>query len=200
MAGPCFEDTNCIDLSEVDGKLQAAPKISPDSCNTLECRPNGMYVPHSVNRVTAAQIGGAGITVSLAALGNDVPTVVFITGTITSNNPSPCFQSGLIWFFTPREIQYTGAAGDRYLASWFASINGGPFGPSALSSIRPTHVATGVPETHGMSGGTRADVIPAGGNFFFQLQLVITRLAPYGTGTLVTPGGTVAMQHGAPTV
>lgn len=91
MSGPCLNDTDCITLSlDGGGNLEAAPVISPDVNNSLECTANGLYVPGVASAALTTQTDAA---VGPVILLFPSVEVVLQTGTFTITNPSgvsPC--------------------------------------------------------------------------------------------------------------
>lgn len=60
MAGPCLNDTDCISLNlDGGGALEAAPIISPDAGNSLECTANGLFVPGVASAALTTQTNAA---------------------------------------------------------------------------------------------------------------------------------------------
>lgn len=93
MAGPCVADTACIELNvNTSGALTAAPILSPDAENALECRANGMYAPRALQAIGCTSVGEA----NLFALPNGTSLTGIQAGSLSIVNPSAT-RTMVVW-------------------------------------------------------------------------------------------------------
>lgn len=214
MAGPCIQNTNCIDLSIDVGNLRADLVISPAACNAAACSADGLYVakpqsliqagvaPSSVGQILAPAVSGGGAAdapgwqANISVLANfpiGVPVTVVQSPLTTFTNESTCFSSNVMSVITGREIAYTGDATVKFEITHQADIDGAGFVTmfNYIGDYRDTATPAGGIQSSIPSGSsTSGKILAAGASFTYRYRMVVTNIINPGGGTsLITSPG-----------